>query len=421
VTTPDVIVVGAGAAGLTVARDLTAAGRRVLVLEARHRLGGRIWTQQTPDGPIELGAEFVHGAFEEILGVARGARLALRELDRSEESQQQAASPRHEAFSAIDALLAHASKTTDESVQGLVERVDLDARAKLRALMLIEGYHAADPAKFGVLSLLDATAADEQPGAEHQFRFVHGYGGFIDALFERSVPELCTMQLEAVVTSIAWKRKHAVVRLATGVELVAPQVVITVPLGVLKAGALAFSPPLPDKEAALARLEMGATARISLQLRDGAWPGREAFSADGSLFTGQLPFPIWWISHPAPRPVVTGWGGRGGALALTALGEAELATVAVRELGAALGVEVSRLRESVVGAFHHDWLRDPFSRGAYSYPGVGGRHAGAELGTPVESTLFFAGEATQSDGRNATVHGAVASGQRAAREVLTAS
>jgi monoamine oxidase len=415
--TPDVIVIGAGVAGLTVARDLTAAGRRVLVLEARDRLGGRVWTHQTPEGPIELGAEFVHGAFEEILGVARGADLALRELVRTEESQR-AANPRHEAFSAIDALLTHAATTEDESFQHLVDRVGLDSKTKLRALMLVEGYHAADPAKLGVLSLLDATAADEQPGAEHQFRFVHGYGGFVDALFEQSVPELCTMQLEAVVTAIAWKRKHVVIRLATGAEVAAPQVVITVPLGVLKAGTIAFSPPLPDKETALRRLEMGATARISLQLRDEAWPGREAFSADGSLFTGQLPFPIWWISHPGPRPVVTGWGGRGGALALTALGETERATVAVRELGAALGLEARRLRESVVGAFHHDWLSDPFSRGAYSYAGVSGRHAGAELGAPVDSTLFFAGEATQSDGRNATVHGAVASGQRAAKQVL---
>src|ERR1700735_1868094 len=137
---PEVLIIGAGVAGLTVARDLTAAGRRVLVLEARDRLGGRIWTHPTPDGPIELGAEFVHGAFEEILGVARAAGLALREPDRSEESQQ-AANPRHEAFSAIDALLAHASTTIDESFQCLVERVDLDAKAKRRALMLVEGYH----------------------------------------------------------------------------------------------------------------------------------------------------------------------------------------------------------------------------------------------------------------------------------------
>jgi monoamine oxidase len=86
----------------------------------------------------------------------------------------------------------------------------------------------------------------------------------------------------------------------------------------------------------------------------------------------------------------------------------------------ALGVEANRLRASLHGAFHHDWQSDPFSRGAYSYAGVGGRHAGAKLAMPVESTLFFAGEATQSDGRNATVHGAIASGRRTANQVLAA-
>src|SRR5580693_4538138 len=111
VSTPDVIVIGAGAAGLTVARDLTRAGLRVLVLEARDRLGGRIWSHHTPDGPIELGAEFVHGAVEEILGVAREAHLPLRELtrtaERDERDEPRGANPRHEAFAAIDTLLAH--------------------------------------------------------------------------------------------------------------------------------------------------------------------------------------------------------------------------------------------------------------------------------------------------------------------------
>jgi monoamine oxidase len=403
---PDVIVIGAGVAGLKVARDLTHAGLRVLVLEARDRLGGRVWTRHTAHGPVELGAEFVHGAFDEILGVAKAAHLALRESGGAEESEaERAAHPRHEAFAAIDTLLTHASKTDDESFQQLVDRVDLAQKTKASALMLVEGYHAADPAKLGVLGLQDATAADEQPGAEHQFRFVDGYDGLVEALHAEIVADRCTVQLEAVVTAITWRAGHVVVRLATGAEHAAPRVVVTVPLGVLKAGAIAFSPALPDKERALRRLEMGATARISLQLTHDAWPGYDEF-------------PIWWVSHPAPHPVVTGWGGRRGALALASLDEAALAKVAVRELSAAIGVEASLLKESVLGAFHHDWLNDPFSRGAYSYPGVGGHRAGSELAEPVEATLFFAGEATQSDGRNATVHGAIASGQRAAKQVL---
>jgi monoamine oxidase len=416
---PEVIVIGAGAAGLTVARDLTAAGLRVLLLEARDRLGGRIMTHHTPDGPIELGAEFVHGAFEEIIGVAEQARLPLRETDRnSARERQEGSAPRADFFSAIDALLAHASGGEDESFQHLVDRVDVDPEIKARALGLVEGYHAADPAKIGVQSLLDNTAADERPGAERQFRFARGYDGLVTALFERAVRELCTVQLSTVVTAIAWRRGHAVVRTAAGAELTAPRVVMTVPLGVLKAGAIDFAPRLPDKEDALRRLEMGAAARVSLQFEHDAWAGRDSFSEDGFLFTGEPPFPVWWISHPAPRPVVTAWAGGRRALALSTLVEAERVAAAIEALGAALGVDASGLRGELRGGFSHDWQIDPFARGAYSYAGVGGRHAGTELAAPVDATLFFAGEATQSDGRNATVHGAIASGQRAAKQVL---
>jgi monoamine oxidase len=418
-STPDVIVIGAGVSGLTVTRDLTVAGLRVLVLEARDRLGGRIMTHQTADGPVELGAEFVHGAVEEILGVAKEAHLPLREANRRAPSEpQRGSSQRRESFSAIDALLAHASNGEDESFQQLIDRVDLDPETKARALGFVEGYHAADPARISVQSLLDNTAADERPGAERQFRFVRGYDGLVTALFDQSIRERCTVQRSAVVTAIVWKRKHVVVRLAAGVEHSAPVVVVTVPLGVLKAGAIEFLPRLPDKEDALRRLEMGAAARVSLQFKDDEWPGRDMFSGDGFLFTGQAPFPVWWMSRPAPRPVVTGWSGGRGASELAMLGEVDRIGLTLDELGMALGVDANRLRASLHGAFQHDWQNDPFSRGAYSYAGVGGRRAGANLAMPVESTLFFAGEATQSDGRNATVHGAIASGERTAKEVL---
>jgi monoamine oxidase len=418
---PDVIVIGAGVAGLTVARDLTASGVRVLMLEARRRLGGRVMTHHTPDGPIELGAEFVHGAVEEILGVAAEAGLPLRETNRSATPEPRGSAARTDVFSAIEALLAHASGGGDESFQQLVDRVDVDAGTKARALGLVEGYHAADPAKVSVQALLDATAADERPGAERQFRFVRGYDGLVAALSEQTVRELCTVQLGSVVSAVAWREGHAVVRTAAGAELTAQQVVVTVPLSVLKAGAIDFSPRLPGKEDALRRLEMGAAARVSLQFERDSWPGSESFSRDGFLFTGEPPFPVCWISHPAPRPVVTGWAGGRRALALATLGETQRVDAALDALGTAVGVDAGRLRGELRGGFCHDWQSDPFARGAYSYAGVGGRHAGTELAEPVEGTLFFAGEATQSDGRNATVHGAIASGQRAAKQVLAAS
>jgi monoamine oxidase len=416
---PEVLILGAGAAGLTAARDLTAAGARVLVLEARDRLGGRVMTHHTPDGPVELGAEFVHGAVEETLSVAREAALSLRETDRAAPRVAAADRGTSDFFSAMDAVLAHASASgPDESFQHLVDRVDAAAELKAQCLALVEGYHAADPARISVRSLLKNTAADERPGANRQFRFVGGYDGLVTAIFQRVDPTLCDVRLNIVATAVTWGHKRAVVRTSTGEELAAPQLIVTVPLGVLKAGALEFSPRLADKEDALGRLEMGDAERVSLCLASDAWLAHDRFPPGGFLLTGEPPFPVWWVSRPPPLPVVTGWAGGRNARALGQLAGAARVDAAVAALAAALGVDARRLRSDLRGGFSHNWLADPFARGAYSYAGVGGSEAGAQLAVPIDGTLFFAGEATDSDGQNGTVHGAIASGRRAAKQVL---
>jgi monoamine oxidase len=418
---PEVLIIGAGVAGLTAARDLTAAGARVLVLEARDRLGGRVMTHHTPDGPVELGAEFVHGAVEETLSVAREAALPLRETDRGAPrvkgaSRETAA----DIFSAMDAVLAHASADgPDESFQHLVGRADVAASIKAQCLALVEGYHAADPARISVLSLLKNTAADERPGANRQFRFVGGYDGLVAAIFQRIDPGLCEVRLSTVVTAVTWGRRRVVVRTSAREELAAPQLLVTVPLGVLKAGAIAFSPRLADKEDAVGRLEMGDAQRVSLCLASDAWVAPDRFPPGGFLMTGEPPFPVWWVSRPPPFPVVTGWSGGRNARALGQLGGAARVDAAAFALAAALGADAGRLRQDLRGGFSHDWLADPFSRGAYSYAGMGGSEAGDELAAPIDGTLFFAGEATESDGQNGTVHGAIASGRRAAKQALS--
>jgi monoamine oxidase len=416
---PDVIIIGAGVAGLTAARDLTAARARVLVLEARDRLGGRVMTHHTSDGPVELGAEFVHGAVEETLSVAREAALPLRETDRGAPRVQGTSRETTDFFSAMDRVLAYASPDgPDESFRHLVDRVDVGAEIKAQCLGLVEGYHAADPARISVLSLLKNTAADERPGANRQFRFVGGYDGLVAAIFQRIDLGLCDVRLNTVVTAVRWERRRVVVRTSAGEELAAPQLIVTVPLGVLKAGAIAFSPRLADKEDAVGRLEMGDAERVSLCLASDAWVAPDRFPPSGFLMTGEPPFPVWWVSRPPPFPVVTGWSGGRNARALGQLGGAPRVDTAVAALAAALGADAGRLRQDLRDGFSHNWLADPFSRGAYSYAGVGGSEAGDELAVPVDGTLFFAGEATESNGQNGTVHGAIASARRAAKQAL---
>ena len=414
-TDPQVVIIGAGVAGLTAARELSAAGARVLVLEARDRLGGRVMTHHTADGPVELGAEFVHGAFPETLAVVQEGGLRLREVVRG--APRRPVAPDY--FSAMDTLLGLASVgAADESFQHLVERVDANPEIKARALRLVEGYHAADPARMSVQSLIRNTAADERPGGDRQFRFAEGYDSLVTAISQRVDAQLCDVQCNVVATAVEWRRKRVLIRTSTGAEFTAPQAIVTVPLGVLKAGALHFTPTLTGKEQALRALEMGAAVRVSLCLESEVWATQDRLADDGFLLTGEPPFPAWWVSRPPPYPVVTAWAGGLHARALAGLSEAQRVRVAVDAVTPVLGIDPVQLHQGLRGGFSHDWQADPFSCGAYSYAAVGGSVAGEELGAPLDGTLFFAGEATESDGQNATVHGAIASAQRVAREVL---
>ena len=299
-----------------------------------------------------------------------------------------------------------------------MERVDLEPEIKAQGLRLVEGYHAADPARISVQALIRNTAADERPGGDRQFRFAEGYDGLVTAILQRVDPRLCDVQCNVVATVVEWRPKRVLIRTSAGAEFTAPQAIVTVPLGVLKAGAIHFAPALNGMEQALRTLEMGAVVRVSLCLESEVWATQERLAGDGFLFSGDAPFPVWWVSNPPPFPVVTGWAAGPNARALAGLSEAQRVRVALDALAGVLGMDPVRLHQGLRGGFSHDWQADPFARGAYSYAAVGGSVAGEELGAPLDATLFFAGEATESDGQNATVHGAIASAQRVAKEVL---
>jgi monoamine oxidase len=207
---------------------------------------------------------------------------------------------------------------------------------------------------------------------------------------------------------------------------------VTVPLGVLQArrgarGAIAFSPPLAAKRAALATLAMGSVVRVTVLLRDRFWATEASARRLGdpgldrlSFLHGSDPhFPVWWTAYPVDAPVLVGWSGGRRARELAARGDDAFERAAISAL--ARQFHLGRARAKLVERlFTHDWEHDPFARGAYSYPAVGGVRASARLARPLEGTLFFAGEATAADGGAATVHGALASGERAAAQILRA-
>jgi monoamine oxidase len=198
------------------------------------------------------------------------------------------------------------------------------------------------------------------------------------------------------------------------------QLLITVPLGVLQArpsslGAIRFSPEPGEVLRAARRLEFGQVYRVNLRFRKAFWEEDERFQKVGFIFSKQKRFSTWWTTHPVFSPILTGW--TAGSAADQFL-DAD-ANVITREALASLGRIMKRTIPDPESIYFHDWHNDPFFRGAYSYVPVNALPARKTMAQPVHGTLFFVGEATETGGHTGTVHGAIASGLRAAASLIS--
>lgn len=415
----DALIIGGGIAGLIAARHLTEAGLRVTLLEARDRLGGRIYTHSTDEYPVELGAEFVHGRPDEILALAAEGAVPIVPVQgnfRRKISGKWAEAGR--LMEKIDQLFAKLpAKEPDQSFQYYLDRSGEDDDIKQQALRYVEGFHAANPSLISARSLRRDSEAEEAIEGDHQYRIANGYESLVRAVADRIDRKLCDIVLHTAVHEIVWRPGQVIARTSTA-EYLAPQAIVTLPLGVLKSNSVVFSPALPEKQSAMSFLEMGPVIRVSLCFQDKFWE-RDPEMADLSfLFTDDPQFPTWWTSNALPYPILTGWAAGPNGRKQAGRTKDEIIRSAVQSLARIMEIAEPELRRQMTGSFTHDWQEDPFSRGAYSYAAVGGMDAAKTLGDPVANTLYFAGEATNGEGYNGTVHGAIATGLRAAKELL---
>jgi polyamine oxidase len=441
VGTPDVVVVGAGFAGLAAARRLVAAGIAVVVLEARDRLGGRAFTDYStvPGVPLELGAQMVHGRHVVTHSWIAREGLHARPLPVHQRSRIAVgrrvgrypwfAFPGHpvvglratwQGFRRIPAALVR-YKGPDRTLESLLNEWHVPPAARALVDVLHAHTYATDPDSIGIVGPAEEEVAVDEPFGFRNFRVVEGYS----ALVERCAAPLGErIRRTACVTAVETLADGVRVRFVDGPEgpereVRARQALVTVPLGVLKARAIRFDPPLPEtKQAAIDRLGFGDAYALQMVVEGGNFRQR---LGDFGILWGDSP-----SSFHRPRvglgessEVVTAFTVGREARRRSALSDEALARATVAEWEAVAPPNTTLGR--VLRVRVHRWPEDPLARGAYSFfpPGSGliDRHT---LAAPVGDRLFFAGEATDTTGQSATVAGAILTGERAAEEILRA-
>jgi monoamine oxidase len=423
----DVLVVGAGMAGLTAARELTRAGLDVLVLEARDRPGGRMETLSniTPHG-LEMGAQVIHGSRAASWELIREFKLPTRpmagEAGWAELHYQSEDGLKPLAPAAVAAVQRRVEaeyrkyQGPDLSMAAFLDRIGLSPAERMLA--------AAAPVTFSAEPVaMSMTAAVEDDAAwneymDRNFQVVGGYS----TLVERLASDLAgRLSLSSPVESIAWQPGQVTVTShdADGPSVqTAGRVIVTLPIGILQQSSVPFSPPLPDwKREAIDALAMGQAFVTQLLFDSPFWQGRVPGQSMWILDSRRVSF---WQPHPdgVEMPGLTCWTQAGAAQRLSDLGD----EAALRQVLDWLEILLpgARAAQRLRWSSMRDWVRDPYSRGSYSFARPGGRGQRQALARPLERTVFFAGEATAPPPHYQTVHGSYMTGQRVVREVLAA-
>jgi monoamine oxidase len=400
----EIVVVGAGAAGIAAARRLCEAGVDCVLLEARPRLGGRAWTIATGEFPLDLGCGWLHSADLNPWGSI--ALTQGRSIDKTPPPWMRRSLPIGFPLAEQTAFLEALNAFFDRLWSFVEDNPDRPAATLLEPggrwnplINAVSTYISG--AELDRVSARDLARYDD---SGVNWRVVEGYGAVI-AAHGAALPAVLGCPVRRI--DLSGRR----VRLETAQGAIeAAAAIVAVPSAILAEGSLAFMPALPAKIAAAAALPLGLADKLFLSLA-----GAEEF-APGSRLFGRTDTSATATYHLRPfgRPLIEAYFGGTLADELEAAGEAAFVEFATAELTGLLGSAFAR-RVRFLGL--HRWRADPFARGSYSYALPGKADCRAALAAPVEGRLFFAGEAcSRSD--FSTAHGAYLTGIAAAEQVL---
>jgi monoamine oxidase len=409
-----VAVIGGGVAGLSAASTLVRMGCKVILLEAKNHLGGRIHTKQVGHLPIELGAEFLYGESQTITNAIQAAGLSTHTI--AEDCRLfEAGHLKHANFPDKVGKIIHDVNVhqTDCSFEEFLEIQNLNIADREEAVGFVEGFHAAQGRCISAHSLRRGQYAARQMPGTKPGRINEGYGALVNFLEREIRAHGGKFLTNAPVEKVSWQPGHMEIMFHHGdreILIQADAAVITLPLGVLKAGTVEFQPPLTAKREAIEQLQFGNVVKVVFEFGERWWPDF------GFIFALDEVFPIWWAD---PRgSILTGWAGGPKADMLLEYSPAQLKQFGLKTLALLFPEHAGTIPAQFVSAHTFNWAQDPCTRGAFSHLPVNGLDLPKLLGAPIADTLFFAGEATVTDAQTGTVFGAFETGLRAGRELL---
>jgi len=428
-----IIIIGAGAAGLMAAKELSAAGEPVIILEARNRTGGRIYTERDPafSLPIELGAEFVHGALPVTLNLLKEAGIQFHETGgemwqaNNGSSEQESQATDH--WNLFEERMQEVS--VDITINEFLDKYFPEEKyASLRDSVrgYATGYDSADPDKASTMALREEWLSDDNSA---QYRLVGGHDQMVGYLTDCCKKQGCAIHLQTVARNIEWQKDVVKVNSATGEVYRGKKVIITLPVNALQAarneaGAITFSPTLPHVTEAVTKMGMGAVIKILFEFKSAFWEDNAVTARIGKnlehigfILSDEI-IPTWWTQYPAKTPLLTGWLGGPKAKAYQYTSDETIGTMAIDSLAAIFKITSEYIREQLVARRVVNWTADTYCRGSYSYATVETKKAREILETPTDDTIYFAGEAMFNGTEMGTVEAALASGEAVAKKIL---
>jgi len=302
---------------------------------------------------------------------------------------------------------------------------NLSPEKREEVINYVQSFNAADYRQIGVHALAVQQHAEKETGSDRFFRVKGGYDLVPEFVAGKVREAGGRIELSRTVERIEWQRGRVQIFVRDGGELAqysAEQAVIALPLGVLQHLGVIFD-PVPTPLIASNQLAMGPVRRFTLMFRERWWAEHEdvKLPAMSFLFAHDAMPPVWWTAHPWETRTLTGWIGGPRSAAFDQCTREQIGDIACAELAKIFSLPLPYLRGQLTGCATHDWQTDPLSCGAYSYVPVGALDAVLKMATPVQDTLYFAGEHTDVTGHWGTVHAAMRSGMRAARQLLSST